>query len=164
MLLNTGFGLGEEFVFTTMYSPSADGANVVRLTEAEGYDGGAFFSHDGSKLVFRATVFSPEAEAEERIDEAVTEDVDQMAFNTALARMMEFTNFFLKEKVRPKAAMEQLILMLSPYAPHMAEELWEMYGNDNSLAYQAWPESNPDYLKEDEHHSKIQYFFVTVRQ
>ena len=70
---------------------------------------------------------------------AVTDDVDSMAFNTAIARMMEFTNFFLKEKVRPKSAMEKLILMLSPYAPHMAEELWQLLGNDNTLAYESWP-------------------------
>ena len=59
---------------------------------------------------------------------AVTEDVDAMAFNTAIARMMEFTNFFLKEDVRPRSAMEKLVLMLSPYAPHIAEELWRLLG------------------------------------
>ena len=39
--------------------------------------------------------------------------------------MMEFTNFFLKEEVRPKSAMERFVLLLSPFAPHVAEELWQ---------------------------------------
>ena len=80
---------------------------------------------------------------------AVTDDLNEMAFNTAIARMMEFTNFFLKEKSRPKAAMEQIVLLLSPYAPHMAEELWELLGHDGTLAYEGWPKFDPAAIKED---------------
>ncbi|NLS92282.1 MAG: leucine--tRNA ligase [Planctomycetaceae bacterium] len=79
---------------------------------------------------------------------AVTEDVDAMAFNTAIARMMEFTNFFLKEDVRPRSAMEKLVLMLSPYAPHVAEELWRLLGHDDTLAYEPWPEYDASALVE----------------
>jgi len=79
---------------------------------------------------------------------AVTEDVDSMAFNTAIARMMEFTNFFLKEKVRPRVAMEKLVLMLSPYAPHLAEELWQLLGHGETLAYESWPEYDESALVE----------------
>ena len=57
---------------------------------------------------------------------AVTNDLEQMSFNTAIARMMEFTNFFLKCDVRPKSAMERFVLLLSPFAPHLAEELWQL--------------------------------------
>ena len=70
---------------------------------------------------------------------AVTADLDAMAFNTAIARMMEFTNFFLKEDVRPRSAMEKLVLLLSPYAPHIAEELWQLLGHEKTLAYEPWP-------------------------
>ena len=80
---------------------------------------------------------------------AVTEDVDQMAFNTAIARMMEFTNFFLKADPRPKAAMEQLVLLLSPFAPHVAEELWRALGHDDTLALEPWPEYDESLIKED---------------
>ena len=48
-----------------------------------------------------------------------------MSFNTAISRMMEFTNFFMKADVRPKSAMERFVLLLSPFAPHVAEELWQ---------------------------------------
>jgi leucyl-tRNA synthetase len=70
----------------------------------------------------------------------ITEDVQQMAFNTAIARMMEFTNFFTKQSVRPHSAMEQFVLLLSPFAPHIAEELWELLGHENTLAYEPWPQ------------------------
>ena len=79
---------------------------------------------------------------------AVTGDVDSMAFNTAIARMMEFTNFFLKEDVRPRSAMEKLVLMLSPYAPHIAEELWQLLGHGDTLAYESWPEYDESALVE----------------
>ncbi|MDR2704477.1 MAG: leucine--tRNA ligase, partial [Planctomycetaceae bacterium] len=70
---------------------------------------------------------------------SVTEDIRNMSFNTAIARMMEFTNFFLKEQVRPKSAMEQFTLLLSPFAPHIAEELWQILGRHKTLAYESWP-------------------------
>ena len=81
--------------------------------------------------------------------QAVTNDVDQMAFNTAIARMMEFTNFFLKEEVRPRTAMETIVLLISPYAPHMAEELWQLLGHEDTLAYEPWPKYDEAMLIED---------------
>jgi leucyl-tRNA synthetase len=54
--------------------------------------------------------------------------------------MMEFVNFFTKEELRPRAAMSDFVLLLAPYAPHMAEELWQLLGNLDSLAHQPWPE------------------------
>ncbi len=74
-----------------------------------------------------------------RTIKAVTDDLNQMAFNTAIARMMEFTNYFLKEDPRPKAAMEALVLLLAPYAPHLCEELWRVLGHSDTLAYEPWP-------------------------
>jgi leucyl-tRNA synthetase len=70
---------------------------------------------------------------------AVTKDTETMGFNTAIARMMEFVNFFTKEAMRPRAAMEPFVLILAPYAPHIAEELWEALGHKESLAYSTWP-------------------------
>jgi len=84
-----------------------------------------------------------------RTIKAVTEDVEQMAFNTAIARMMEFTNFFLKEDVRPKAAMERFVLLLSPFAPHLSEELWQALGHADTLAYEPWPVYDESLIKED---------------
>ena len=74
-----------------------------------------------------------------RTIKAVTHDIEQLQFNTAIARMMEFVNFFTKESSRPRRVMESFTLLLSPFAPHMAEEMWEALGNVPSLAYVSWP-------------------------
>jgi leucyl-tRNA synthetase len=70
---------------------------------------------------------------------AVTDDLERMSFNTAIARMMEFTNYFTKSDVRPKSAMEKLVLLLAPLAPHLCEELWQALGHADTLAYEPWP-------------------------
>jgi leucyl-tRNA synthetase len=71
---------------------------------------------------------------------AVSKDIESLGFNTAISRMMEFVNFFTKQSERPKSLMEPFILLLSPFAPHLAEELWQLLGNDSSLAYESWPQ------------------------
>ncbi|MEM0927062.1 MAG: class I tRNA ligase family protein, partial [Planctomycetota bacterium] len=60
--------------------------------------------------------------------------------NTAIARMMEFTNFFTRCETRPIEAMKTFLVLLSPYAPHLAEELWKILGQRGSIALQAWPD------------------------
>lgn len=69
----------------------------------------------------------------------VTEDTEGMNFNTAIARMMEFTNFFTRSDVRPLEAMKTFLLLLAPYAPHLCEELWRHLGASESIARQSWP-------------------------
>jgi leucyl-tRNA synthetase len=69
----------------------------------------------------------------------VTEDIESMSFNTAIARMMEFTNHFTREKQRPKDAMRTFLVLLSPYAPHLCEELWSLLGGSESISKETWP-------------------------
>jgi leucyl-tRNA synthetase len=80
---------------------------------------------------------------------AVTADLDSLSFNTAIARMMEFTNFFLKVEERPKVAMEKLVVLLAPFAPHVAEELWQALGHTESLAYEPWPGFDESLMQEE---------------
>jgi leucyl-tRNA synthetase len=80
----------------------------------------------------------------------VTDDIAKLSFNTAIARMMEFTNFFTKQDRRPRVSMEQFVLLLSPLAPHCAEELWAALGHGDSLAYESWPSYDESLLVEDE--------------
>ena len=79
---------------------------------------------------------------------AVTEDIEQLSFNTAIARMMEFTNYFTKQDRRPRAAMEPFVLLLSPFAPHIAEELWAAWATRETLAYEPWPQYDESLLVE----------------
>jgi leucyl-tRNA synthetase len=81
---------------------------------------------------------------------AVTEDIEKMSFNTAISRMMEFTNEFSPQEVRPKSAMETLTILLSPFAPHIAEELWQLLGHDNTLAFEPWPAFDESKIAEAE--------------
>lgn len=81
--------------------------------------------------------------------QAVTDDLERMSFNTAIARMMEFTNFFLKQEQRPKFAMENFIQLLAPLAPHIAEELWQVLGHEDTLSYEPWPTYDAELIKED---------------
>jgi leucyl-tRNA synthetase len=81
---------------------------------------------------------------------SVTDDLEAMRFNTAISRLMEFVNAFTGQEVRPRSAMETFTLLLAPMAPHLAEELWEILGHDQTLAYAAWPTFDPALLKDDE--------------
>ena len=69
----------------------------------------------------------------------VTESTEAMGFNTAIARMMEFTNHFTRSKKRPISAMRTFVVLLSPYAPHICEELWKLLGGVDSIAKESWP-------------------------
>ncbi len=71
---------------------------------------------------------------------AVTDDLEGMRFNTAISRLMEFVNFFTVAGRAAQAAMETFTLLLAPLAPHMAEELWQLLGHEETLAYEPWPE------------------------
>jgi len=73
----------------------------------------------------------------------VTEDLDALAFNTAIAQLMVFTNEMTKLERRPRAAIEPFVLLLSPFAPHLGEELWNRLGHADSLAYAPWPAWDP---------------------
>ncbi len=81
--------------------------------------------------------------------QAVTADIDNLSFNTAIARMMEFVNFFTKQKEVPRACVEPFVLLLSPFAPHIAEELWNVLGHDVTLAYEPWPQFDAALAKDD---------------
>ena len=84
-----------------------------------------------------------------RTIQRVTDDLDHLRFNTAIAAMMEYTNYLTPLSVKPRAAIEPFVLLLAPFAPHLAEELWQVLGHQRSLAYEPWPSYDPAYLVED---------------
>jgi leucyl-tRNA synthetase len=85
-----------------------------------------------------------------RTIQRVTEDLDGMRFNTAIAAMMEFTNHLTPLSVRPLSVLKPFVLILSPFAPHLAEELWHLLGGGDTLAYEPWPSFDPALTKADE--------------
>jgi leucyl-tRNA synthetase len=79
----------------------------------------------------------------------VTEDLEGMRYNTAIAAMMEFVNEAMKWEVRPVPVLRPFVLLVSPFAPHLGEELWARLGGTDSLAYAPWPAYDPACLVED---------------
>lgn len=86
----------------------------------------------------------------------VTEDLERFSFNTAISAIMELVNGLYLAKEKPisgvvvKEAVENLLILLAPFVPHMTEELWEKIGNKDSIHLQTWPKYNKKYLIEDE--------------
>jgi leucyl-tRNA synthetase len=79
----------------------------------------------------------------------VAEDYAALRNNTAAAKLIEYTNHLTKEGVTARAAIEPLVLMVAPLAPHLAEELWRRLGHDTSLAHGPFPQADPQYLVTD---------------
>ncbi|HXI85369.1 MAG TPA: leucine--tRNA ligase [Verrucomicrobiae bacterium] len=79
----------------------------------------------------------------------VGEDTEALAFNTAVSQMMIFVNEVTAQEERPRKLLEPFILVLAPYAPHLAEELWEKLGHKQTLAYEPWPAFDEALLKEN---------------
>lgn len=107
---------------------------------------------------FYALVFSDKV-IEEDVEEGlklahklaagVQKDIEEMLFNTAIAKMMEFVNAFYKLEKYPKKALEMATLVLAPFAPHIAEECWEHLGHIESLTFAPFPKADPKYLMEE---------------
>ncbi|MBB6177106.1 leucyl-tRNA synthetase [Anoxybacillus tengchongensis] len=99
-------------------------------------------------------VDNPETDTLERVYhqtvKKVTEDYEALRFNTAISQLMVFINEAYKAPVLPKVYMEGFVKLLSPVCPHIAEELWEKLGHNNTIAYEAWPAYDEAKLVEDE--------------
>ena len=78
-----------------------------------------------------------------KIVRAVTDDIQALRFNTAIARLMEMANTLTAAAARPRDVVETFVLLLAPFAPHLAEELWSKLAHQGTLAYAAWPGFDP---------------------
>jgi leucyl-tRNA synthetase len=79
----------------------------------------------------------------------VTEDIEGLRFNTAISQMMVFTNEMTKSQLRSRTLLNPFILLLAPFAPHLAEELWEVLGHQPSVSQQPWPVFDPELIISD---------------
>ena len=77
-------------------------------------------------------------------------DIDGFAFNTAISQMMIFVNHLARQEVRPRSVIESFVLILAPFSPHVAEELWNRLGHTTTLAYEPWPTFDESLCKEKE--------------
>ena len=81
-----------------------------------------------------------------KVTKKVTSDIDRMAFNTAISNLMIYANSLVAAAKAnsnsgglPRETLETLVLLVSPFAPHVAEECWALLGHEKTLAYHAWP-------------------------
>jgi leucyl-tRNA synthetase len=77
-------------------------------------------------------------------------DIESFSFNTAISQMMIFANHLSRQDVKPKSVIEKFVLVLAPFAPHIAEELWQKLGHTESLSFEPWPQYDKELIKEKE--------------
>lgn len=110
-----------------------------------------FFGDEQEEDVFNLTDDEASKEQLKTLHEAikkVSEDIEGLRFNTAISALMIFVNEANQwEEGVPRSVAEPFVKLLSPFAPHIAEEIWNKFGHDESLAYEPWPELVEEYLK-----------------
>ncbi|WP_173915792.1 leucine--tRNA ligase [Halobacillus sp. Marseille-Q1614] len=114
---------------------------VWRLFVTDGKPSGAIVENSNDKTLektYHQTV------------QKVTENFEELRFNTGISQMMVFINEGYKANELPKAYVEGFVKLLSPVAPHLAEELWEQLGHEESVTYETWPTYDESKLVEDE--------------
>jgi len=137
---------------------------VVKPWQTKGVEGVHRFLKRANRLVTETPVVEraltkAEAKTLNAMVKKVGDDLEAMAFNTGISAMMVFVNEAEKlatagegagETGLPRPFLEKFVLCLSPFAPHLGEELWQALGHDRSLAYEPWPAYDPAALVEDE--------------
>lgn len=87
----------------------------------------------------------------------ITADIENFSFNTAVSAFMICVNELSQLKCHNKELLEQVVILLNPFAPHISEELWSLLGHTNSICDAAWPQVNESYLVEDEQQLTISF-------
>ena len=87
----------------------------------------------------------------------ITADIENFSFNTAVSAFMICINELSQLKCHNKELLEQVVILLNPFAPHISEELWSLLGHTNSVCDAAWPQVNEAYLIEDEQQLTISF-------
>ncbi|HLP11144.1 MAG TPA: class I tRNA ligase family protein [Flavobacteriales bacterium] len=109
------------------------------------------YAHEGKLVLNDEEPSKPEYKALHKCIKRVTEDIDRYSFNTVVSTFMICVNELSDLKCNKRKILEPLAILLSPYAPHIAEELWSeaILGHKHSVTYATWPELNESYLVED---------------
>ena len=107
----------------------------------------------------RTDEFLPSADAEATADsmktlhkliKKVTEDIEKFSYNTSISAFMIAVGELAQQKCRNKQVLQQLVVLIAPFAPHIAEELWHALGNESTVCDAKWPEFKAEFLVESE--------------
>ena len=108
--------------------------------------------HSGADATFNVSEEEPPMEAYKSLHKTikkVEEDIENFSFNTSVSTFMICVNELSAQKCTSRSILEPLAIIISPYAPHVAEELWELLGHQLSISTASFPEFNVEYLVED---------------
>ncbi len=108
-----------------------------------------FFDRNGSNLIQDAAPTKEELKVLHTLLKKVSKDIEVFSYNTSISAFMICVNELTKLKCSKKAILSELVVAIAPFAPHIAEELWEVLGNTSTVCDAAWPTVNEEYLKED---------------
>jgi leucyl-tRNA synthetase len=114
-----------------------------------GFLGRAFRFLSNSENIFNGEEDAEVLKGLHQTIKKVEGDIESLHFNTSISAMMIFLNLATKKGKITAGTAGTFVKILSPFAPHVAEELWQFLGNKTSLAYEPWPGYNEEYLKED---------------
>ena len=131
---------------------------AVKPWSTKGVEGVHRFLKRANRLVTETAIADrpmtkAEAKSLNAMVKKVGDDLEAMAFNTAISAMMVYVNEaegFAKAGGLPREYLEKFVLCLAPFAPHLGEELWQLLGHSDTLAYEPWPKFDPAALVEDE--------------
>ena len=182
-LIHQGMILGEngikmgkrypEYVVNPSDIVESHGADALRLYEMfmgpldadkpwskTGIDGAKKFIDRIYRLFEENKITEQENKALEKIYhqtvKKVTNDYETLNFNTAISQMMIFINSVYKENELPLEYAKGFVKLISPVCPHLGEELWNMLGNTNTIAYENWPTYDEDKTKEEKRKIAVQ--------
>ncbi len=110
---------------------------------------GLFFNAGGQWSVTDGEPTREELRALHTCIKKVTDDIERMSMNTCVSHFMIVTNDLRRFNCAKRAVLEPLVVLLSPFGPHLAEELWHRLGHDTTVCAADWPVYNDDYLKTD---------------
>jgi leucyl-tRNA synthetase len=108
-----------------------------------------FYNRAGEYQVTDEAPTKDELKSLHKLIKKVTGDIEQFSYNTSISAFMICVNELFTLKCSKKAILEQLLVVMTPFAPHVCEELWEAIGNSGSICDAQWPEWNEEYLKEN---------------
>ena len=108
-----------------------------------------FYDKDDNFIVTNDEPTKEELKSIHKLIKKTTEDIPSFSYNTTVSAFMICTNELNALKCNKKAILEQFVILLAPFAPHICEELWETIGHTTTVCDAQWPEFNEEYLKED---------------
>ena len=108
-----------------------------------------FYDRNGQYLIQDEAATKDELKALHKLIKKVTNDIEQFSYNTSISAFMICVNELASLKCSKKEILNQFIIVLAPFAPHVCEELWEMLGNEGSVCDAQWPVCKEEYLVEN---------------